>query len=103
PAPSKPAEAQAPVAAPPPTPSKPVEAKAPAVAPPAAPPPPSSVEPADAAGPLSPLVRRMAREQNIDLSLIRGTGAGGRITKQDVEAYVAQKAGDATAATPPTA
>ena len=30
--------------------------------------------------PLSPLVRKMARENNIDLNQIRGTGAGGRIT-----------------------
>jgi pyruvate dehydrogenase E2 component (dihydrolipoamide acetyltransferase) len=32
----------------------------------------------------SPLVRRIAREQNIDLSQIPGTGAGGRISKQDI-------------------
>ena len=37
------------------------------------------------AGPLSPLVRKMARENNIDLSKVTGTGAGGRITKEDVE------------------
>ena len=30
----------------------------------------------------------MARENNIDLSQVRGTGAGGRITKQDLEAYL---------------
>ena len=30
----------------------------------------------------------MAREFNIDLSQVRGTGAGGRITKQDVETYM---------------
>jgi 2-oxoglutarate dehydrogenase E2 component (dihydrolipoamide succinyltransferase) len=41
-----------------------------------------------ATGPLSPLVRRMARENNIDLSKIKGTGAGGRITKDDVEAFM---------------
>ncbi len=40
-------------------------------------------------GPLSPLVRKMAREYNIDLSQVRGTGAGGRISKQDLEAYMA--------------
>ncbi len=33
----------------------------------------------------------MARENNIDLSRLKGTGAGGRITKQDVEAYLAQQ------------
>ena len=43
-------------------------------------------------GPLSPLVRKMARENNIDLSLVHGTGAGGRITKQDMEAYLAKGA-----------
>ena len=42
----------------------------------------------ETAGPLSPLVRKMARENNIDLSQVRGTGAGGRITKQDLEAYL---------------
>jgi pyruvate dehydrogenase E2 component (dihydrolipoamide acetyltransferase) len=36
----------------------------------------------------SPLVRKLAREHNVDLSRIRGTGAGGRITKQDVLDYV---------------
>jgi pyruvate dehydrogenase E2 component (dihydrolipoamide acetyltransferase) len=41
-------------------------------------------------GPLSPLVRKMARENNLDLALIKGSGAGGRITKQDVEAYLAK-------------
>src|SRR5690348_6282900 len=58
----------------------------------AAPPPPPPVEDAPAvepAGPLSPLVRKMARENNIDLSQVTGTGAGGRITKQDVDAYLA--------------
>ena len=42
--------------------------------------------------PLSPLVRRMARENNIDLSKVKGTGAGARITKQDLEAYLSQSA-----------
>jgi 2-oxoglutarate dehydrogenase E2 component (dihydrolipoamide succinyltransferase) len=46
---------------------------------------------AEPAGPISPLVRRMAREHNLDLSQIRGTGAGGRITKQDVEQHLAQR------------
>jgi pyruvate dehydrogenase E2 component (dihydrolipoamide acetyltransferase) len=35
----------------------------------------------------SPLVKRMAQEQGIDLSKVRGTGPGGRIVKQDIEAY----------------
>jgi pyruvate dehydrogenase E2 component (dihydrolipoamide acetyltransferase) len=57
--------------------------------------------PVEPSGPLSPLVRKMARENNLDLSRVTGTGAGGRITKQDVEAYLAQQQ---TAAAPrPTA
>ncbi len=45
-------------------------------------------EPEAPSGPLSPLVRRMAREYNIDLRQVKGTGAGGRVTKQDLEAYM---------------
>jgi len=37
----------------------------------------------------SPLVRRLAKEHGIDLSSIPGTGAGGRISKQDIEAAIA--------------
>src|SRR5438067_9645681 len=47
----------------------------------------------------SPLVRRMAKEHGIDLSTIEGTGAGGRISKQDIEAVIA--AGGAPAAALP--
>src|ERR1019366_5174477 len=50
-------------------------------------------------GPLSPLVRKMARELNLDLTQVKGTGAGGRITKQDLEAYAAAQS--LPAATPP--
>lgn len=35
----------------------------------------------------SPLARRLAREQNIDLSSVEGTGPGGRVTEQDIIAY----------------
>jgi len=83
---------------------RPKSAEAARPAPSAAPPPPppaaapSTVETtAEVTGPLSPLVRKMAREHNLDLSRITGTGAGGRITKQDVEAYLAQPAGPPTA------
>src|SRR5881296_1861717 len=47
----------------------------------------------------SPLVRRMAKEHGIDLSSVAGTGAGGRISKQDIEAVIA--AGGVPAAAPP--
>ena len=33
---------------------------------------------------VSPVVRRMAREHNVDVTTIQGTGAGGRVTKTDV-------------------
>ena len=39
---------------------------------------------------LSPVVRRLVRENEIDLDLIEGTGEGGRITRKDVEAYLEQ-------------
>jgi pyruvate dehydrogenase E2 component (dihydrolipoamide acetyltransferase) len=39
----------------------------------------------------SPLVRKMAREHNIDLSQVSGTGLGGRITKQDVLSFLEQQ------------
>jgi pyruvate dehydrogenase E2 component (dihydrolipoamide acetyltransferase) len=38
---------------------------------------------------LSPLVRRLAEEHRVDLSQVRGSGTGGRITKKDVLAFVA--------------
>ena len=33
---------------------------------------------------VSPVVRRLAREHNVDVTTIQGTGAGGRVTKADV-------------------
>ena len=42
---------------------------------------------------LSPLVRRIAREHNVDVSTIRGTGVGGRVTKADVLKQVERTAG----------
>jgi pyruvate dehydrogenase E2 component (dihydrolipoamide acetyltransferase) len=48
----------------------------------------------------SPLVRRMARENNIDLTQVTGTGAGGRISKQDI---LAAAEGGAQAAAAPVA
>jgi len=104
PAPAVAKQAPAP-AAPKPTPAQPV-AKAPAPPAPEPEPLPQPVahsagpypipveEPAppmeaeSPAGPLSPLVRKMAREYGIDLRQVKGTGGGGRITKQDLEAYM---------------
>jgi 2-oxoglutarate dehydrogenase E2 component (dihydrolipoamide succinyltransferase) len=36
----------------------------------------------------SPLVRKIAREHNVNLSQVPGTGMGGRITKQDIMAFI---------------
>ena len=49
----------------------------------------------------SPLVRRMAREHNVDLASVRGTGLGGRISKKDILSYLAHPTPQATA--PPVA
>ncbi|GAP16424.1 dihydrolipoamide acetyltransferase family protein [Levilinea saccharolytica] len=38
---------------------------------------------------ISPVVARLAREQGVDLTLVKGTGEGGRITKKDVLAFLA--------------
>src|SRR5216683_6190915 len=91
----------------------PAPVKAPAaVAPAPAAPRPSAPAPAAApvaAGPVSssstgerihssPLVRRMAKEHGIDLSTVEGTGAGGRISKQDIEAVIAAASAPAAAA-----
>jgi pyruvate dehydrogenase E2 component (dihydrolipoyllysine-residue acetyltransferase) len=40
---------------------------------------------------LSPVVRKLVRENNVDLSQVRGTGAGGRITREDVLAHIEGK------------
>jgi 2-oxoglutarate dehydrogenase E2 component (dihydrolipoamide succinyltransferase) len=37
----------------------------------------------------SPLVRQLAKEHNVDITQVRGTGIGGRVTKDDVLAFVA--------------
>ena len=39
----------------------------------------------------SPLVRKIAKEHNIDISRLRGTGIAGRVTKDDILAYIAQQ------------
>ncbi len=38
----------------------------------------------------SPLVRRIAKENKVDLAQVPGTGLGGRITKEDIESFIAK-------------
>jgi len=47
---------------------------------------------------VTPLVRKLAAENNIDLSTLVGTGIGGRIRKQDVLDAVSKRDGGATSA-----
>jgi len=87
----------APATAPAPAKAPAAAAPAPALARPAAPAPaaaPVAAAPASSGSTgerihSSPLVRRMAKEHGIDLSAVEGTGAGGRISKQDIEAMIA--------------
>jgi 2-oxoisovalerate dehydrogenase E2 component (dihydrolipoyl transacylase) len=69
----------------------------PAAAPPApaSPPPPSngSVR-------MTPAVRRLVREHNVDIAQLQGSGAGGRVTRDDVLAFI-EKGGERTPATSP--
>jgi 2-oxoglutarate dehydrogenase E2 component (dihydrolipoamide succinyltransferase) len=51
----------------------------------------------------SPLVRKIAREHNIDVSQVPGTGAGGRVSKYDILNAVEGGAGAARSAQPATA
>jgi 2-oxoglutarate dehydrogenase E2 component (dihydrolipoamide succinyltransferase) len=40
---------------------------------------------------VTPVARRLAEEEGVDLSQVEGTGSSGRITKQDVEGYLSQQ------------
>lgn len=40
---------------------------------------------------VTPVARRVAEENNVDLSKVQGTGPSGRVTKEDVEAYIAKE------------
>ncbi len=50
----------------------------------------------------SPLVRRIAKDNNVDLSKVSGTGLGGRITKEDIEAFVGKHGAGAPAVAAPS-
>src|SRR5205807_8062608 len=74
------------------------QAAGPAKAEPDTPVPSHTAAPADARAPMStedalhqrssPLVRKIAKEHNVDISQIHGTGIAGRVTKDDILAYI---------------
>ncbi len=72
--------------------STPATRPAPPATSPPAPPPPSSP-----ALPATPVARRMAEAEGIDLAAVAGSGAGGRVTKQDVAARLTPPAGQPSA------
>ncbi|MPY54524.1 2-oxoglutarate dehydrogenase, E2 component, dihydrolipoamide succinyltransferase, partial [Streptomyces acidicola] len=112
-----PAPAPAPAApaapAPAPVPAQAAAPAAPAPAPVApapvtpAPAAPAAAEATDEGAYVTPLVRKLAAENGVDLSTVKGTGVGGRIRKQDViaaaEAAKAAAAAPAPAAAAPAA
>ncbi|MFC4468295.1 2-oxoglutarate dehydrogenase, E2 component, dihydrolipoamide succinyltransferase [Streptomyces xiangluensis] len=107
--PAQPAAPAAPPAPPAPAPAAPApvpaQAAAPAAPAPAAPAPvtpapaaPAAAQPTDEGAYVTPLVRKLAAENGVDLATVKGTGVGGRIRKQDVIA--AAEAAKAAAAAP---
>jgi pyruvate dehydrogenase E2 component (dihydrolipoamide acetyltransferase) len=100
PAPARPAK-EAPAAPAPAAQAPPGESSEPAAADAPAPVPPS---PGRSDGPglvLSPVVRRLIAEHDLDPAAIAGTGAGGRITRSDVLAFIDSNNGRGPAKTRP--
>ena len=104
PAPAAPAPQAAPE---PPAPAPAPAAEAPAPAPPAtaAPAAAAPVSSGASGSYVTPIVRKLAKDKGVDLSSVTGTGVGGRIRKQDVEAAAkaAEEARAAAAAQAPAA
>ncbi|MFB7724466.1 2-oxoglutarate dehydrogenase, E2 component, dihydrolipoamide succinyltransferase [Nocardia sp. NPDC056100] len=109
PAPAPAAAAPAPAPAPAPAAPAPKPAPAPAAPAPKPAPVPAAATPADepstnGGGPyVTPLVRKLATENGVDLATLTGSGVGGRIRKQDVLAAAEAKKAPAPAAAAPAA
>ena len=102
-APAAPAPAAAPAAPAPEAPKQEAPA-APAAPTPAAEPTPAAAAAAPAeSGYVTPLVRKLANQQGVDIAALTGTGVGGRIRKQDVLAAAEAKAAPAPSAPAATA
>src|SRR6184192_510953 len=78
-------------APPPPKPAEPRAEQPRATAPPA---------PAADHARVSPAVRKLVQDHNLDLSQITGSGPGGRVSREDVQAYLASKPAPAPVAAP---
>jgi 2-oxoglutarate dehydrogenase E2 component (dihydrolipoamide succinyltransferase) len=117
-APAAPAAEPAPEPAPAPPAAEPAPAPAPAAPvvepPPPPPPPPPVAEPAPEPAPaplvaepanavLSPVVRRLISENDLDAGSIVGTGLGGRVTRADVERLIHERAAGSSDAPAPSA
>ncbi|MGA5498360.1 2-oxoglutarate dehydrogenase, E2 component, dihydrolipoamide succinyltransferase [Streptomyces cinereoruber] len=104
PAPAAPAAPAPAPAAQAPAPAAPAQA-APSIAPAVVTPAPSApAAPAEDGAYVTPLVRKLATENGVDLGSVKGSGVGGRIRKQDVLAAAeAKKAAQAPAAAAPAA
>ncbi len=72
----------------------------PAASPPAPTPAPVSSGDSSRRAILSPVVRHLAAEHDVDLDLVPGSGDGGRITRKDVERYIAAVPAPLTASDP---
>jgi 2-oxoglutarate dehydrogenase E2 component (dihydrolipoamide succinyltransferase) len=77
---------------------KPAPRPQPEEAPPVTPGPPPHNEPI----PLSPAARQLAADMGVDIRLVPGTGRGGRVTKEDVQAYLERRPTARAEAGPPS-
>jgi pyruvate dehydrogenase E2 component (dihydrolipoamide acetyltransferase) len=75
-----------------------VPSPAPQISTPAAPAPAEQVEGDEDDVRTSPLVRRIARENNVDLSQVKGSGLGGRVNKKDILDFIEQRNNPGSAA-----
>jgi len=79
----------------------------PVVPPPPAAPPSAAATPVASAGGapgvFSPVVRRLAAEHGVDLAAVAGTGRDGRITRRDIEGFIASGVPVSAAVPPPVA
>jgi 2-oxoglutarate dehydrogenase E2 component (dihydrolipoamide succinyltransferase) len=90
--------ASAPAKAAVPAPAAPASARKEAPAPPPAPAASAPEDEEDSDVRSSPLVRKLAREHNVDLAKVSGTGTGGRVTKQDLLDFVEHRSAAPVAA-----